>query len=214
MHDFLLAFFAVASLHFLGVAAPGPDFALVTKNALLYPRRQAVYTAAGIALGLSVHITYCILGLAIVIAESPLLFNLMKYLGAGYLIYIGVQCWRAEKTSQASATSQTTISDNAQITISQALRQGFLCNVLNPKATLFFLGLFSVVIKPTTPLWQQLFFGVWMIGMTFAWFAFIACLITHPHTRQKIARAQFVIVKVMAVLFIMMGVLLVFWSYR
>lgn len=214
MHDFLLAFFAVASLHFLGVAAPGPDFALVTKNALLYPRRQAVYTAAGIALGLSVHITYCILGLAIVIAESPLLFNSMKYLGAGYLIYIGVQCWRAKKASHDPAAAQTVPSHNTHITIFQALRQGFLCNLLNPKATLFFLGLFSVVIKPSTPVWQQLFFGLWMMGVTFAWFAFIACLITHPHTRQKIAHAQSVIVKVMAVLFIIMGVLLLFWSHR
>lgn len=75
----------------LAMISPGPDFVLVVKNAARYSRRAALATTVGINLGIAVHMSYCILGLALIIAQTPWLFGLLKYAGAGYLIWIGVQ---------------------------------------------------------------------------------------------------------------------------
>lgn len=209
MQSFFLTFSTIASLHFLAMASPGPDFAMVTRNALLYPRREAVYTALGIALGTAVHITYCVLGLALIIMQSTLIFNLLKYLGAAYLIYIGIK--------SLTATRQPTKGDSAKsnvhmISIFEAIRQGFFCNLLNPKATLFFLGLFTLAIGPGTPLWQQGIFAIWMIVVSFIWFAWMACFITRPGVRHKLHRIQPMIVKTLGVLLIVLGGGLLFVS--
>lgn len=210
MQTFLLSFLTVAGLQFLAMVAPGPDFAMVTKNAVLYPRRQAVYTALGIALGLSVHISYCILGLAVLISHSLLWFTVLKYAGAAYLVYIGIQACVAKLPGQQQVHVAVT---KMPLSTCQAIWQGFLCNVLNPKASLFFLGLFAVVIKPSTPLWQQLTFGVWMSMVTFAWFALVAYFVTHPRIEKQIARIQPKVVKTLGVLLVVMGVSLLFVSH-
>lgn len=86
-HPILFSFLLIGSLNFLAVISPGPDFAMVVKTALTQPRKPAVFTALGIALGIFVHVSYCVLGLAIIITQSILLFSLVKYLGAAYFIY-------------------------------------------------------------------------------------------------------------------------------
>lgn len=210
MHAFFLSFITVASLQFLALVAPGPDFVLVTRNALLYPREVAIYTAFGIALGLSVHISYCIFGLAIVITHALWIFHILKYLGAIYLIYIGIKSWCA---ATPLPSDQNEIKKNATtLTRLQAFYQGILCNLLNPKAGLFFLGLFTLVIKPSTPLWQQGIYGVWMVLVTATWFSYVVYWITRSSTRQKIYRIQPLVIKILGGLLVLMGVVLLFVS--
>jgi RhtB (resistance to homoserine/threonine) family protein len=203
MHTFLVSFLTVASLQFLALISPGPDFAMVTRNALLYPRREAIYTALGITLGLTIHISYCVLGFAFVLTHSLFFFNMLKYLGAAYLIYIGLKSFLPQAPSSDESRKNTPI-----ISTFQAMRQGFLCNLLNPKASLFFIGLFTLVIKPNTPLWQQSIYGVWMIFITFAWFSFLACFITRPLTRKRIQKIQPIAIKILGGLLILMGCIL------
>lgn len=92
------AFLTIAFVHLLAVASPGPDFALAVKNALSGSRSGALWTCAGIAAGILVHVTYCLLGIGLVISQSILLFTTIKWIGALYLIFIG---WKA-LTSKAS----------------------------------------------------------------------------------------------------------------
>lgn len=212
MQNFLLTFLSIASLHFLAMASPGPDFILATKNALLYPKRQAILTALGISLGIVIHVSYCILGFAIIIAKSIVLFTVIKLLGACYLIYIGIKACLA-KDGTTDATVQNASASCASISGWQALKQGFLCNLLNPKATLFFLGLFTLAIKPTTPVWARIFYGAWMVGVTFLWFTFISLLIANPHIRSRILRIQPIVTKVMGVLLVLFGLDLALFSF-
>lgn len=209
MEAFWLTFFSIAAIHFLSVVAPGPDFVLVTGNALIYPKRIAVYTAFGIALGILVHVTYCMLGLAVVIANSLLIFSVIKFLGAAYLFYLGVKALLTKSSGSLDADKKNNRKP-ASLKASVAIKQGFLCNALNPKATVFFLGVFSLVIKSDTPFWQQAFYGVWMCFATFAWFAFLAHIITHPHSRAVVVRIQPFAIKAMGVLLILFGIALVF----
>lgn len=212
MHSFLTTFLTVASLNFLAIITPGPDFAVVTKNALAYPRHTAILTALGIALGIAVHSTYCILGLAILITQSLWLFNLIKYAGAAYLIYLGVKIWWPTKKAPASDALADGMINTFQITDWQAIKQGLLCNLLNPKATLFTLGLFTLAVNSTTPWWERTFYGLWMTLVTFFWFAFLATVITNPTINRKIWYIQPMLIKIMGGLLIVFGLNLILYT--
>ncbi len=80
-------FFAITLIILIHRSSPRyPIFALVVKNSLQYTRKDGIFTALGISCSLLIHSFYCILGLAIIISQSLLMFSIIKYLGAGYLI--------------------------------------------------------------------------------------------------------------------------------
>ncbi|EEP95343.1 LysE type translocator [Yersinia aldovae ATCC 35236] len=133
----------VATLATLGMLSPGPDFFLVIKNAARYRRPAAMMTALGVILGVATHMSYCVAGLAVVITTTPWLFNFLKYAGACYLIWIGIQALLSRGESKLSIDN-TTLSP---ITLKAAFWQGYLCNLLNPKATLFFLAVFTQILQ-------------------------------------------------------------------
>lgn len=186
---YIAEFFTVAAVHLLAVASPGPDFVLISRNALAYSRRTGVYTALGMALGILVHVTYSLVGIGFIISQSVVLFSVIKLLGAGYLVYVGYQCLRARpqpKPEEGVAVAPS----KADLTAPAALRMGFVTNVLNPKATLFFLALFTQVIDPHTPKPVQALYGLEMAVMTFVWFAAVATVLSHGLVRNRFAAAQ------------------------
>ena len=96
-HGFLL----ITSVHLLAAASPGPDFVLVSQQTLAKGRRTGLICSFGITLGLAVHIIYSVLGLATVIAHSQPLLTTIKWLGGGYLIYLGWQGIQAKPKKPA-----------------------------------------------------------------------------------------------------------------
>lgn len=189
-------------VHLLGVASPGPDFIMTVRNSLAYSRQTGIFTAIGIGLGIIVHLTYCLLGLAVIISQSILLFNAIKMLGAGYLIYIGIKSWRARG-------SEIVIGDchkKADISAAAAVKIGFLTNVLNPKATLFFLGLFTLVIQPNISKSLLAVASVIMVINTMLWFALVAIFFTQKHVRNVFERFQGYFNKFFGGLLVLLGV--------
>ncbi|WP_148864372.1 LysE family translocator [Marinobacter fonticola] len=176
-------FLTVALIHFLAVASPGPDFAVVLRQAICQSRRNALLTATGVGLGILVHVTYSLLGIGLLIQQSVTLFNILKVIGALYLTWIAIQCLRAKPGGL-----QVTADKGAAQSPGKAFRLGFLTNTLNPKATLFFVSLFSVVISPGTPVDVQAFYGLYMAVATGAWFALVALFFTLPPVRHVFAR--------------------------
>ncbi len=201
--SYLSQFLAVAVIHFLALVSPGPDFAMISRSSLVYSRRTGIYSALGLALGILVHVTYSLVGIGLIISKSILLFSIIKYLGAGYLIYIGWKSLRAKKVRQ-SAEADTAA--ERHLPALAALRVGFLTNVLNPKVTLFFLGLFTQVIRPGTPLWVQVLYGLEMSTMTFLWFAFVASVLSHSIIRKRFTAVQHIVERVCGGLLIALGV--------
>ncbi len=200
---FLTAFITVVVVHLLAVISPGPDFAMVTRNSLLYSRRAGIFTSLGLALGISVHVTYSLLGIGFVISRSIVLFSIIKWIGAAYLIYIGYKSFR----SKPYEGEESALTPNAgELSGSRAIRIGFLTNVLNPKATLFFLALFTQVIDPATPLLIQLLYGVEMIGMTFVWFSFVSLMFSNPFLKRKIKTVQHHVERVTGAVLIALGI--------
>lgn len=204
-NNIFLSFLMIGLIQFLAVISPGPDFAMVVKTAIGQSRRIAIYNAFGIALGVIVHVSYCILGLAVVITQSVLLFNFIKYLGAAYFIYLGIQSLMVNKTDSANKFLIHAENLGSNVTPVVAIKRGFFCNVLNPKATLFFLGLFTLVINPHTSRIIQFIYGIEIFLITFLWFALLATMITHPFVKSRITQWQHVITKMMGGLLIAFG---------
>ncbi len=195
-------FLTIAVIHFLALISPGPDFVMVTKNSLSYSRKTGIVTSLGIAFGLGVHSLYCLLGIGLLISQSILLFNIIKYIGAAYLLFIG---WKALMSKSKKSTTVETLQTQSDITFFQALSQGFLCNVLNPKATLFMFALFTQIIDVTTPTVIQSMYAIYMSMATFVWFSFLASVFSIPNIKRFFSKAQTTIERVMGVVLIALG---------
>lgn len=197
------AFLTVAFIHFLAVVSPGPDFAIITRNSLIYSRKTAMWTAIGLGCGMLLHTTYSLLGIGLVISKSILLFNVIKWIGALYLIYIGWKSLTAKPSANPVSLAQEKQID---IGIVQAFRHGFLCNALNPKATLFVLALFTQVIDPATPLMIQAGYGLYMGVATFTWFAFVASVFSLSPVKRFFAKVQTSVERIMGAVLIALGI--------
>ena len=198
------AFLTIAIIHALAVMSPGPDFILVTKNTLETSKRAGLFTAMGLGLGILVHVSYSLLGIGLLISKSIVLFNTIKWIGAAYLIYIG---WGAlTHRSKAGEASEKEHRSKQQVSPLAAIRMGFLCNVLNPKASLFFLALFTQVIRPDTPLPVQIAYGLYMGFATFAWFAFVSHFLSLAVIKRSFEKIQSVFTRIMGALLLGLGI--------
>lgn len=175
----------VALVHLLAVASPGPDFAVVVRESVAQGRRAGSWTALGVGCGIFVHVAYSLLGIGLIVSQSIVLFNLFKWLAAAYLVYLG---WRALRARPMSL--EAIDGTNAPVARSawRAFVIGFVTNGLNPKATLFFLSLFTVVISPDTPLLVQAGYGLYLAGATALWFLLVAWLFSRGRVRAGFAR--------------------------
>ena len=191
--DSLLLFVPMAAIL---VMLPGPDFALIAKISLMNGRPQG-QAAVGVALGICVHTSAAMLGISAIIAQSVLWFSILKYVGAAYLVWLGIQALRAGQRAgqpvsaavvktvqqpQASANVRADAASPAQrFSLRQWLHffgQGFLTNVLNPKAVLIFLTFLPQFMDPHAPLAPQfLTLGSIMSGLCLFWYVPLAYML-------------------------------------
>jgi RhtB (resistance to homoserine/threonine) family protein len=191
-----------ALLNALAAMSPGPDFVMAVRNSLNYSRRTGIFTGVGIGLGISIHIIYCALGIGYLISNSLWLFNIIKYLGALYLAYIGVKSILAKK-SKIEISETRELKDMTRL---QAVKAGFLTNVLNPKATMFFLGLFTFVIKPETPSYVVVIIAFIMILTAITWFTLVALFFTQKRVQVAFLKFESIINKIFGGLLIFLGI--------
>ena len=177
-------FITIAIAHLLAVAAPGPDFAIVLKQSVNGGARAGLWTSAGVGAGIFLHVAYCVLGVALLLSRVDWLFVLVKLIAAAYLAWLGLRAlwnaWRSADVVRAGA--------GAELAPMKAFSTGFLTNGLNPKATLFFLALWTVVISPRTPVAIQALYGLYLALATFAWFAMLSRLLGQPRVRVPLLR--------------------------
>ena len=197
----------IAMISFLAAVSPGPDFALVVRNCASGNFRSGFLTALGIAAGLLIQVALCLFGIALLIQESPLLYHLIKYLGAAYLFFLGFIFLR-EKVSQKSPEEIA----KDQRKKHNPFISGFLCNLLNPKATLFILSLFTQFVNPGMTFLEKSMFGSVISIVTFSWFVLLSYLLTHHLLQKHFARFQLVITRVMGVVLCFLSLYVAFFS--
>ncbi len=178
-------FLTVALIHLLAVASPGPDFAIVVRESVNHGRHAGLWVALGVGCGIFLHVFYSLLGIGLLVAQSVLLFNTLKWLAVAYLLYLGINALRAKPATLNLAEQGPRLSAP---TARQAFVRGFITNGLNPKATLFFLSLFSVVIDPQTPLLIQAGYGLYLASATALWFCLLGLLFSQARVRSGFAR--------------------------
>jgi len=204
--EYLPSILSLSGLVMISLISPGPDFAVVVKNSLVYSRKTALLTALGIALGILVHVTYILLGLGFIIAQTPWLLFSIKCVGAGYLLYIGFKGLRAKKMTPAVGSTH----HKHDISPVAALRSGFLTNAFNPKCMLFFMSLFSVVVDPSVPFAIMLVYGTIIFIETLAWFSFVAFCLSGKRTREKFSQMGHWIERVTGGILMALGIRLFF----
>lgn len=192
----------VAILNLLAVMSPGPDFVITVKNSIRYSRRSGIYTSLGIGLGLCIHLSYCAAGIGFIISKSIILFSIIKLLGAGYLIYIGISSILA-KGSKPEITDEQTGDDLTRL---QAFKTGFFTNVLNPKVTLFILSLFTLVIGPATPAYVILIISAIIILTAFSWFTIVSIFFTQLSVQRAFYKFEYTINRFLGGLLVLLGI--------
>ncbi|HRE04519.1 MAG TPA: LysE family transporter [Opitutaceae bacterium] len=179
-------FLTLSGLHLLAVASPGPDFALVLRQSIVYGRSTALATSLGIGSGIFLHVAYSLLGLGLMVQSSLFAFTVMKWIGAAYLMWIGFQALRAPPRRDEGMGEGEAL--RPALTRRSAYLSGFITNATNIKATLFFVSVFSVVVNPQTPRWIQAGYGVWMAVTTAIWFMAVSLFFTQLRIRRTFIR--------------------------
>ena len=178
--ELLQGLILISSIHLLAAASPGPDFVLVSQQTLNNGKKAGLMCSIGIALGLSVHIIYSAFGLAAVIANSANMLWFIKIAAAAYLIYLGVKGLKAKPKSQVETASIA-----KSYSAKKSIAVGFLCNVLNPKAPIYFVSLFTVVLSPNMPLYEIAIYGIWMMVIQFFWFVLVVVVLSRPAINNR-----------------------------
>lgn len=179
---FFSSWLTVFIVSLIVIVTPGPDFALTLRSSLAYSRRAGVYTAIGLGFGNLVHTTYSIIGIAAIISRSVIFFYILKWVGAAYLIYLGIKSLKARK----AVSCKQGVQRQKDISRWAAFRTGFLGNVLNPKAPPFFFMLFTQIIQPTTPIAAQVVYGATVGVVASVWFILVAVLISQQAVKDRI----------------------------
>jgi RhtB (resistance to homoserine/threonine) family protein len=165
------------------IILPGPDTGLTTQNTITYGREGGFKTVLGISSGLIIHTLAAVFGLSTIIVKSALLFSVFKYVGAVYLIYLGVTSLRSlKKGNEVSSDGDVQTKYQNKSTF----RQGFLTNLLNPKVAVFFLTFLPQFLSPgSKPFLQLLFMGMTYTVLTVIWLLLYVYLIDNICTWMK-----------------------------
>ncbi|AFU12985.1 MULTISPECIES: LysE family translocator [Bacillus] len=171
------------------IILPGPDTAMATKNTLVAGKMGGVKTVFGTCVALLIHTLAAVIGLSALIVKSALLFSIFKYVGALYLIYIGIKALLAVKNKEGVNTNDVSINNDKEHT--SCFRQGFLTNLLNPKIAVFFLTFLPQFLNPSHNTFIQLLvMGLTYLVLTIIWFAFYIFLIDKISAFMKKPKTQ------------------------
>lgn len=201
-------FFILMSI--LLVILPGPDTGLATSNTIRYGKSGGIRTVLGITTGLIIHTSAAVLGLSAIIVKSAFLFSVFKYIGALYLIYLGVMAiWSLKNTpiTSDSGNIANNTQSNSKFQGSSCFRQGFLTNLLNPKVAVFFLTFLPQFVVPERNiLLQFLIMGGIYIILTLLWFIIYVYLINYISVWMKKPSTQYFIQGVTGAILIGFGI--------
>lgn len=194
----LTLFSTAAAAHLLAVMSPGPDFAIVTRQTLAYGRAAGLRTAWGIAIGIVFHVAYALFGLGWLLQKLPFLLDILRYGGALFLLWMGFNALRARP---APADLDVDASKPAR----RSFAIGLTTNLLNPKATLFFVALCSTLVTSGTALPLRFALAAWIVLSTGFWFSLVALTLGHPGARRRLSSHAHRIDQVMGVILIALG---------
>ncbi|MGR5122058.1 LysE family translocator [Vibrio harveyi] len=166
--DTLLAFGGI--VFFLAII-PGPNALLILFTALTQSRRFAIANILGVALGFMIHAFVSAKGLSLLLSQSVLAFNILKWMGVAYLVWLGINNLKSGlKLADQKLKLDRKVEEQ---TLKQAFVKGLLTNLLNPKIVLFYLSIFPQFVQPEHILEQSMILGALQAGIVASWYLFV-----------------------------------------
>ncbi len=183
----LTVWLSLFTICILGAMSPGPSLAIVAKHALAGGRKNGLATSWAHAFGIGIYDFVTLIGLAVVLQQSPLLFKTISYAGAAYLAYLGVNALRSKGGVAAKLES------GEQTSVWQSAKEGFLISILSPKIALFFIALFSQFVALGNELSNQVIIVATPFIVDGLWYTFITIVLSSSKVVDKIrAKAQLI----------------------
>lgn len=160
-------------------------------------------TCLGVISAIAIHMSYCVAGIAVLITATPWLYNALRYAGAAYLLWIGVKALLAKSSGTAYVSKQAL---ELNVTAKAAFMQGLLCNLLNPKATLFFLAIFTQLLNASSTMVDKLVvaFIIWLEAAI--WWPMVVFVFQTQIVQRRYFKLQLIIDKLLGVILIVLGV--------
>lgn len=180
----ITSWLAVVSVCLLGAMSPGPSLAVVLKQTLNSGRKAGLITAIAHGLGFGLYALLSVSGIAVVITTSPLLFTGLQWLGAGFLLWLGIKGLLAK----APEPGATTVVAEGAATGSNAFRDGFLIVFLNPQVAVFLIAVFSQVIGSHTNAMERLAYAGTAMFIDMGWYVMVAWLFSTPRWLHKLQK--------------------------
>lgn len=201
-----MEFILIASAHFLALLSPGPDFFLIMQAALRLPLRYGIAICAGIATANAIYLLVPILGLE-AIRELEWLMLTLKYLGAMYLIFLGVMLLKTRRQSLASGKTSSFLHSHH---MGRQFMLGCMSGLLNPKNMIFYLSLFTVMVSPQTDIFTRILYALWMTLVVFLWDCLLILMVSQSRVKEWIGHGVFYVEKISGILLTALGFCLPF----
>ena len=182
LNNYWIDLATIAGVHLLAVASPGPDLAVTVRQSLKFGKTTGIQTAIGIGTGILIHVAYILFGFAFILSQNQKVYTLFKYGAAAYLLYLAFMSLRAKAPTDTILQNQE--NNSALPSFFQAFKVGFITNAFNPKASLFFLSVYTAIIHPQTPILIQTGYGVYMAIATALWFSLVSVLFGNQSLRS------------------------------
>lgn len=198
------------------VMLPGVDFILVTKNTLAHGTKAGQFTTLGIALGLTIWTLVAVLGLGVIVAQSIILFTMIKYLGAAYLIFIGIKSFKSRNICCIGENNSEYEIEANILPLRQYkafFLQGFLSDFLNPKTVIVYMTLMPQFIDTHQNVNSQLIMlaGI-LIFEAILWFLIVVHILQYIRTWFKRPKVQNTFNKVTGIMLVSLAIKLAFES--
>lgn len=186
----LTSWLALAAICVMGAISPGPSLALIIRNTVQGGQGHGVVTALGHGLGVGIYALITAFGLSLLITQTPLLFDIIRYGGAAFLAWLGIKALLAKPASGGGEEESHGLKGR------QGAFEGFMVAFLNPQLAIFFIALFSQFVHADTG-WRE---GIIMMltagGIDAVWYVLVALVLSRGPVLAWLKAKSFVIDKV------------------
>ena len=186
-----------ALAHLFAVMSPGPDTAIIIREVSLNKRRGGIFCALGIGVGILIHCYLAIFGISTLLLSNNIAGDLISMFGSFYLIFLGISSFKSE--SKKSKKFQF---------MSNSFINGFITNIFNIKAFVFFISLFSIILNEDISSIGKIFIPLYFAMATSIWFSFLTIVLTHENIQKRWKPVQEIINKIAGSILITLGCLI------
>ena len=205
----LLSLLTLMGVHLIAVASPGPGFLSVVQTSVQNPRRIMLMHVLGMATASALWASAAVFGVQALLMKVAGLYRLLEFAGGLYLAFVGIQSWRHAKHKLPPPST----TGAAHLRPLEAMRRGFATNIANPKVMVFYVSIFTAILKPGMPLWVRFVAIGIMVFDNFVWYSGVGFLLSTAKAQAGYARAKTAIDRVAGTVMFCFGLELI-WSAR